>query len=81
MACGRSLLKQQTAFLVLADWIVGVTGMPVDQSFDIRVVALVVLLLFLYFFVEGRSVTAIQVLLVVSLGVLSLAKFNSLVEA
>jgi uncharacterized membrane protein YgdD (TMEM256/DUF423 family) len=60
---------------------VGVTGMPVDQSFDIRVVALVVLLLFLYFFVEGRSVTAIQVLLVVSLGVLSLAKFNSLVEA
>ena len=59
----------------------GAAGMPVDQSFDIRVAALVVLLLFLYFFVEGRSVTALQVLLVVSLGMLSLAKFNSLAEA
>ena len=64
-------------------WLVGfagVAGMPVEQNFDLRVIALVMLLLFLYFFVEGRSVTAIQVLLVVSLGMLSLAKFNCLVE-
>ena len=58
----------------------GVAGMPVEQNFDLRVVALAMLLLFLYFFVEGRLVTAIQGLLVVSLGWLSLAKFNSLVE-
>jgi hypothetical protein len=60
---------------------VGVAGLSVDHFFDLRVVGLIVLLLFLYFFVEGRSVTAIQILLVVSLGMLSLAKFNILVEA
>jgi hypothetical protein len=60
---------------------IGVAGMPVEQNFDLRVVALLVLLLFLHFFVEGRSVTVIQALLALSLGVLSLTKFNIFIEA
>jgi hypothetical protein len=60
---------------------VGVAGLPVEENFDVRVTAWVVLLLLLHFFVENRSITARQVLLVVSLGILSLAKFIGLVAA
>jgi hypothetical protein len=65
-------------------WLMGfiaATGIPVQYSFDVRSVALVLLLLFLHFFVEDRPVTVIQISLAVALGLLSLVKFTSLVEA
>jgi hypothetical protein len=65
-------------------WLAGFTGMAnlyFGQSFDIRCVAWVLLLLFLHFFVEDRSITARQALLAVALGLLSLVKFTSLIEA
>src|SRR5665213_2768457 len=60
---------------------IGMAGLPSGQSFDIRCVGWVLLLLFLHFFVEDRPVTARQALLAVALGLLSLVKFTSLIEA
>ena len=55
--------------------------MPVEQNYDVQLAGLILLLLWLYFFVENGLVTVIQILLVVLLGLLSLAKFIGLVEA
>jgi hypothetical protein len=60
---------------------IGATGLPVQYSFDVRSVALVLLLLLLHFFVEDRPITAKQILLAIVLGLLSLVKFTSLVES
>ncbi len=60
---------------------IGTAGVPSGQCFDIRCVAWVLLLLFLHFFVEDRPITARQALLAVALGLLSLVKFTSLIEA
>lgn len=68
------------AWLWLAGF-VGVAGISGGQSFDIRSVAWVLLLLFLYFFVEDRPITVRQSLLAIALGLLSLVKFTSLIEA
>ena len=65
-------------------WLAGFTGMAnlyIGQSFDIRCVAWVLLLLFLHFFVEDSPITARQALLAIALGLLSLVKFTSLMEA
>ncbi|HUZ08483.1 MAG TPA: hypothetical protein VMV89_13480 [Candidatus Paceibacterota bacterium] len=65
-------------------WLAGFTGMAnlcFGQSFDIRCVAWVVLLLCLHFFVEDRPITARQALLTAALGLLSLVEFTSLIEA
>ena len=65
-------------------WLAGFTGMAnlyFGQSFDIRCVAWVLLLLFLHFFAEDRPITARQALLAIALGLLSLVKFTSLIEA
>jgi hypothetical protein len=60
---------------------IGATGLPLQYSFDVRSVAFVLLLLFLNFFVEDRPITSSRVLLTISLGILSLVKFTSFVEA
>ena len=57
----------------------GIAGMHVNQYFDVRMVGWILLLLFLYFFVEDRPISARQVLLVVSSGMLVLAKFTGLI--
>ena len=70
-------------------WLMGlvaVVGMAMEQSideqsFDIRLAAWPMLLLWLYFFVENRPLTPVQGGLAVSLGLLSLTKFTGLVEA
>ena len=65
-------------------WLIGFTGVasiPVGNDFDVRLVAWVVLLLFLHFFVEKGAFTATQAMLVVSLGWLSLVKFTGLMES
>jgi hypothetical protein len=59
----------------------GVAGISGGQCFDIRCIAWVLLLLFLHFFVEDRPITARQGLLAIALGLLSLVKFTSLIEA
>jgi hypothetical protein len=61
--------------------LIGVANISGGQSFDVRGVAWVLLLLFLHFFVEERPATARQVLLAIALGLLSLVKFTSLIEA
>jgi hypothetical protein len=58
-----------------------IAGFPDEESLDIRIIAWVVLLLYLYFFIEGATLTARQVLLTISLGMLSLTKFTGLIEA
>ncbi len=65
-------------------WLIGfvtVAGVTVEQSIDVRLVAWSVMLLFLHFFVEDRSITPLQAALAVSFGVLSLMKFSGLIEA
>jgi hypothetical protein len=57
----------------------GIAGMRVEQTFDVRMVGWTLLLLFLYFFVEDRPISARQVLLVVSSGMLALTKFTVLI--
>ena len=57
-----------------------VAGLPVFTLIDARLKAFVVLLWLLYFFVEDRPFTAAQAALVAALGLLSLVKFNVLVE-
>jgi hypothetical protein len=54
----------------------GIAGMRVEQSVDVRMVGWTLLLLFLYFFVEDRPLSARQVLLVVLSGMLALTKFT-----
>ena len=65
-------------------WLIAFTAfssIPVGDDFSARLVAWAVLLLFLHFFVEEGSFTSIQIALVVSLGLLSLAKFTGLIAA
>jgi hypothetical protein len=70
-------------------WLMGlvaVTGMSVEQStdelsFDIRLAAWPMLLLWLHFFVEERPLTPGQAGLAISLGLLSLTKFTGLIES
>ena len=57
----------------------GIAGMRVEQSVDVRMVGWTLLLLFLYFFVEDRPLSARQVLLVVLSGMLALTKFTSMI--
>ena len=57
----------------------GIAGMRVEQSVDVRMVGWTLLLLFLYFFVEDRPISARQVLLVVLSGMLALTKFTSMI--
>ena len=57
----------------------GIAGMRIDQNFDVRMVGWTLLLLFLYFFVEDRPLSARQVLLVVSSGMLALTKFTGMI--
>jgi len=64
-------------------WLIGFTGiasMPVGADIDVRLIAWMLLLLFLHFFVEEGPCTPTQTLLVVSLGLLSLVKFNGFME-
>jgi hypothetical protein len=70
--------------LVAGLWLVGFTAaasIPAGDDFNARLVAWVLLLLFLHFFVEECVFTPIQAFLVVSLGWLSLVKFTGLVES
>jgi hypothetical protein len=70
--------------LVAGLWLVGFTAaasIPAGDDFNARLVAWVLLLLFLHFFVEECVFTPIQALLVMSLGWLSLVKFTGLVES
>lgn len=53
-----------------------VAGIIVFLNMDVRLIAWVLLLLLLHFFLENRSSAATEVSLVVSLGLLSLIKFN-----
>jgi hypothetical protein len=57
----------------------GIAGMRVEQNFDVRMVGWTLLLLFLYFFVEDRPISARQVLLVVLSGMLALTKFTGMI--
>jgi hypothetical protein len=64
-------------------WLIGFAGLasiPVGDDLNVRLVAWVVLLLFLHFFVEEGVFTPTQAVLVVSLGWLSLVKFTGLME-
>lgn len=64
-------------------WLIGFAGLasiPVGDDLNVRLVAWVLLLLFLHFFVEEGPFTPTQALLVVSLGWLSLVKFTGLME-
>ncbi len=60
---------------------IGVTGLPVDQDFDVRLDAWVLILLFLHFFTDDSASSLVKILLVVSLGWLGLAKFTGLLMA
>ena len=69
----------------LAAWLwlmafAAIAGLPIFTMVDARLKAFVVLLWLLHFFVEDRPFTAAQASLVVALGLLSLVKFNVLVE-
>ncbi len=64
-------------------WLIGFTGMaymPFECGIDVRLTAWMVLLLFLHFFVEEGPLTPTQILLVISLGWLSLVKFSGFME-
>ena len=60
---------------------IGVTGLPVDQGFDVRLDAWILILLFLHFFTDDTAFSVAKVLLVASLGWLGLTKFTSLLMA
>ncbi len=79
LACHFSGNKFFT-WLWLAGFI-GVASISGGQSFDIRGVEWVLLLLFLHFFVEERAVSTRQLSLAIALGLLSLVKFTSFIEA
>ena len=53
--------------------------MRIEHNFDVRMVGWILLLLLLYFFVEDRHLSARQVLLVVSSGMLALTKFTGMI--
>ncbi|MEJ0090749.1 MAG: hypothetical protein WDM80_13525 [Limisphaerales bacterium] len=53
-----------------------VAGLTISMNMDVRLLAWVLLLLLLHFFLENRSFSPAQFLLVVSLGLLSLVKFS-----
>ena len=57
-----------------------IVGLPIFTLIEARLKAFVVLLWLLYFFVEDRRFSGAQASLVVALGLLSLIKFNVLVE-
>ena len=75
--CSANRLGAWLCFLVFA----GTAGLRIEQSVDVRMVAWCLLLLFLHFFVEDVSISARQVLLVISLGLLGLVKATGFTEA
>lgn len=65
-------------------WLVSLAGLvstPLGNDFDVRLVAWMVMLLWLHFFVETERFAIPQALLVASLGCLSLVKFTGMVES
>lgn len=58
-----------------------IAGVTFFQNLDVRLIAWILLLLLLHFFAENRSITAIQISLVISLGLLSLIKFSILIPS
>jgi hypothetical protein len=60
---------------------IGVTGLPVDQGFDVRLDAWVLIFLFLHFFVNNAAFSTMKILLVISLALLGLTKFTGLLMA
>ena len=60
---------------------IGVAGLPVDQDFDVRLDAWVLILLFLHFFTNDAGFAPAKILLVVALGWLGMTKFTGLLMA
>jgi hypothetical protein len=60
---------------------IGIAGLPVNQNFDVRLDAWVLLLLFLHFFTDDSAFSLAKILLVASLGWLGLTKFTGLLMA
>ncbi len=60
---------------------IGVAGLPVDQDFDVRLDAWVLILLFLHFFTNEAAFSLAKILLVASLGWLGMTKFTGLLMA
>lgn len=60
---------------------IGVAGLPVDQDFDVRLDAWVLILLFLHFFTNDAAFSLAKILLVASLGWLGMTKFTGLLMA
>jgi hypothetical protein len=58
---------------------VGLAGLPVEMSLDVRLLVPVVLLVTLHFFVEGRLSRVAEYLLALALGGSALVKFSTLV--
>ncbi len=70
--------------LVAGLWLTGLAALislPGWQNFDVRLIAWVVVLLSLHFFVEDQLAAVTKLLLAVSLGCLGLVKFTGLVMA
>jgi len=59
---------------------IGITTVPEEVDIDVRLAGWIVLLLVLHFFVEEGPFTLTQALLVISLGWLSLVKFDGMIE-
>lgn len=69
---------------VLVAWVwlmvfTALISLPVEQCFDIRLIAWCLVLLCLQFFVEGRAASIAKNLMAVSLGCLCLVKFTGLI--
>ena len=60
---------------------VAVSSVTIFLNMDVRLTAFAVLLLLLHFFVEDKPWSVIQVVLTISLGLLSLVKFSELILA
>ena len=58
---------------------VGVAGLPVGQNFDVRLMAWVLILLLLHFFVDDNPFAITNILVVVSSGWLGLTKFTGMI--
>ena len=77
----RHFSKSELAAWVWLMAFAAVAGLPIFTLVDARLKAFVVLLWLLHFFVEDRLSAAAQAAVVMALGLLSLVKFNVLVEA
>lgn len=60
---------------------IGIAGLPLDQNFDVRLDAWILLLFFLHFFTDESAFSPVKILLVASLGLLGLTKFTGLMMA